>query len=192
MNKTTGENYISDERSRSALWPVLTKIDADLAVQACKQGCSHCGAALHRGDYPRKVRGVSAESRRHSFCCEREGCRRRETPGSVRFLGRKVYAGFIVVLLTALRHGLSAQRASALQEELGVDRRTLERWRRWWLEQFVPSGSWRVARARLMPPVDETMLPWSLWNRFTANCDDPLLGLLRFLTPWSTRAAPAN
>ena len=192
MNKTTGENYISDERSRSALWAVLTRVDADLAVQACTAGCPHCGGALHRADYPRKVRGVVAESRRHSFCCAREECRRRETPGSVRFLGRKVYAGFIVVLLTALRHGLSVDRVRTLQEQLGVDRRTLERWRQWWLEDFAPSGLWRVARARLMPPVDEAALPWSLWERFTAYCDGPLLGLLRFLTPWSTRAAPAK
>ena len=190
MNKQPGENYLSDQNSRAALWPVLTKIDADLARQAKSEGCSHCGGALHRADYPRKVRGVNAESRRHSFCCAREECRRRETPGSVRFLGRKVYAGFLVVVLTALQHGLSAERVRVLQEQLGVDRRTLERWRRWWLEQFAPSGLWRVARARLIPPVDEAALPWSLWARFTGEGDEPLLGLLRFLSPWSRRATP--
>lgn len=181
---------ISDKNSRAALWPVLTKIDADLAEQVWIEGCMHCGGALHRADYPRKARGVSVESRRHSFCCAREECRRRETPGSVRFLGRKVYAGFIVVVLTALRHGLSAERVRVLQEQLGVDRRTLERWRRWWLEHFAPSGFWRVARARLVPPPDETTLPWSLWARFSSDGDDRLLGLLRFLAPWSTRRAP--
>jgi hypothetical protein len=191
VNKTTGENLLLDEQSRSAMWLVLTKIDADLAAQACTQGCP-CGGALHRADYPRKVRGLAVEAWRDSFCCATEGCRRRVTPGSVRFLGRRVYAGFIVVLLTALRHGLSADRVQVLQEQLGVDRRTLERWRGWWLDQFTPSRLWRVARARLMPPVDEATLPWSLWACFTGNGDDPLLGLLRFLTPWSTRAAPAN
>ena len=193
MNKTTGENLLSDERSRAALWPVLTKIDADLAAQACTPGCP-CGGALHRADYPRKVRGLATttEAWRDSFCCAEDGCRRRLTPGSVRFLGRKIYAGFIVVLLTALRHGLSVERVRVLQEHLGVDRRTLERWRSWWLEQFAPSGAWRVARARLLPPVNEAALPWSLWARFSGAGDEPLLGLLRFLTPWSTRAAPAN
>ena len=190
MNNTTGERVISDENSRAALWPVLTKIDADLAEQAWIGGCAHCGGALHRADYPRKVRGVNVEARRDSFCCAQEGCRRRETPGSVRFLGRKVYAGFIVVVLTALRHGLSTERVRVLQEQLGVDRRTLERWRRWWLEQFAPSGFWRVARARLVPPIDEAALPWSLLARFTGEGNDPLLGLLRFLSPWSTRRAP--
>ena len=191
MNKTTGENFISDKQSRAALWPVLTKIDADLATQACAQGCA-CGGALHRANYWRKARGINVEALRDSFCCAEEGCRRRMTPGSVRFFGRRIYAGFIVVLLTALRHGLSAQRVSALEEALGVDRRTLKRWREWWLEEFVPSGFWRVARARLMPPVDEAALPWSLWNRFSGAGDKPLLDLMRFLTPWSTGAAPAN
>jgi hypothetical protein len=176
------------------LWLVLTKVDADLATQTREKGCVHCGGALHRADYPRKVRGLVLEEEvwRDSFCCAREGCRRRATPGSVRFLGRRVYAGFVVVLLTALRHGLTAERVRALQEQLGVDRRTLERWRDWWLEEFAPGRLWRVARARLMPPVEEATLPWSLWERFRKKPKKPLLKLLRFLVPWSTREAPLN
>ena len=192
MNQPTGERVISDENSRAALWPVLTKIDADLAGQAWIQGCVHCGGVLHRADYPRKVRGVNVEARRDSFCCAEEGCRRRETPGSVRFLGRRVYAGFVVVLLAALRHGLSADRVQVLREQLGVERRTLERWREWWLEQFASGRPWRLARARFMPLLDEATLPWSLWTRFCAHGSTPLLELLRFLTPWSIRVAPAN
>ncbi|MEI6783826.1 MAG: hypothetical protein WCQ21_23280 [Verrucomicrobiota bacterium] len=193
MNKTTGGNLLTDECSLAALWLVLTKIDADLAMQACAEGC-RCGGALHRADYPRKVRGVKAETKakRHSFCCAEEGCRRRVTPGSVRFLGRRVYAGFVVVLLAALRHGLSADRVQVLREQLGVERRTLERWREWWLEQFASGRPWRLARARFMPLLDEATLPWSLWTRFCEHGSTPLLELLRFLTPWSTPTAPGN
>jgi hypothetical protein len=67
-------------------------------------GCPYCGAALHAGDYPRKPRGVPrsllgpAYERRLSLCCSREGCRRRVTPPSVRFFGRRVYLGALVVL----------------------------------------------------------------------------------------------
>jgi hypothetical protein len=191
VNKTTGENLLADGQSRAALWPVLTKIDADLAAQACAQGCI-CGGALHRANYPRKVRGVNVEAWRDSFCCAEEGCRRRMTPGSVRFLGRRIYAGFIVVLLTALRHGLSAQRVTVLQEQLGVDRRTLERWRAWWLHDFAAGRPWRTARGRFMAPPDEVTLPWSLWMSFGHEGQKSLLDLLCFLRPWSTRAAPAN
>jgi hypothetical protein len=190
VNKTYGERLLTDQRSRGALWPVLTRIDTELAAQARARGCG-CGGALHRSDYPRKVRGVNDEAKRDSFCCAQEGCRRRTTPESVRFLGQRVYAGFIVVLLTALQHGLTAERMRVLQEQLGVDRRTLERWRAWWLEEFAPSRLWRAVRARFMPQLDEATLPWSLWSRFTGDGDEPLLDLLRLLRPWSTRAAPA-
>lgn len=181
-----GENLLVDRRSHAALWPVLTKIDEELAAQARARGCG-CGGALHRADFPRKVRGVNVEAKRDSFCCAEEGCRRRTTPESVRFLGRKVYAGFIVVLLTALRHGLSAERIRVVQEHLGVDRRTLERWRRWWLQEFAPGRVWRAARGRFVPPPDEATLPWSLWQRFGGP--GAVVDLLRFLSPWSRRVA---
>ncbi len=160
-----------------------------MATQARVQGCA-CGGALHRANYPRKVRGINVEAKRDSLCCAKEGCRRRTTPESVRFLGRRVYAGFIVVLLTALQHGPTARRLMILQEQLGVDRRTLERWRQWWREQFAQSAPWRTERGRFVPPPDEAALPWSLWQRFCAGSPSPLLDLLRFLQPWSTRAAP--
>ena len=35
-----------------------------------------------------------------------------------------------------------------LRERLGIDGRTLERWRTWWLVTFVESGFWKEARAR--------------------------------------------
>jgi hypothetical protein len=54
------------------------------------------------------------------------------TPPSVRFLGRRVWLAVVVTLLCVMVHGASARRARKLREELGVDRRTLERWRRWW------------------------------------------------------------
>ena len=114
------------------------------------------------------------------------------TPGSVRFLGRRIYAGFIVVLLTALRHGLTTERVTALREHLGVDARTLERWRAWWLQDFAPGRPWRTARGRFLPPPGEATLPWSLWRSFGDDGEKSLLELLRFLTPWSTRAVPGN
>ena len=36
---------------------------------------------------------------RFSFCCDRDGCRKRVTPPSVRFLGRRVYLGAVVILI---------------------------------------------------------------------------------------------
>ena len=48
-------------------------------------------------------------------------------------MGRRVYAGFIVVLVGAMLHGLKPERVERLRQELLIDRRTLERWRQWWL-----------------------------------------------------------
>ena len=77
----------------------LQQIDDELAEQVQAGGCPHCGGPLHRASYPRKPRGVPHRQlderyrRRHSFCCAADGCRRRCTPPSVRFLGRRVYLG---------------------------------------------------------------------------------------------------
>ena len=49
---------------------------------------------------------------------------------SVRFLGRKVYVGIVVVLVSAMDHGLKPERVQVLRESLGIDRRTLQHWRK--------------------------------------------------------------
>jgi hypothetical protein len=78
----------------------LEQVDRDLAERVRLGGCQFCGGQLHRSDFARKPRGVPGEvldrwDRRESFCCEAEGCRKRHTAPSVRFLGRKVYAGMV-------------------------------------------------------------------------------------------------
>ena len=85
-----------------------------------------------------------------------------------------------------MRHGLKAERVRALRESLGIDRRTLERWRTWWLKEFVQSPFWKVARARLMPLICEVTLPWSLCQAFGMDGRDRLLDLLTFLSPMTT------
>ena len=138
------------------LYEGLTQIDQELAEQVQAGGCLYCGGKLHRGNYPRKPRGGPPEvmdgwAQRASFCCEREGCRKRHTPPSVRFLGRKVYVGVVVVLVAAMMHGANPRRVGQLQEALGIDARTLKRWRQWWLERFVHKSFWKAHRARFLP-----------------------------------------
>jgi hypothetical protein len=60
-------------------------------------------------------------------------------PPSLRFLGPKVYIAAIVVLIAILRHGATAPRMRELTEVIGVDRRTVERWRTWWRDSFTAS-----------------------------------------------------
>lgn len=124
---------------------------------------------------------------RFSFCCAL--CRKRLTPASVRFLGRRVYLGAVVVLATAMSSGLTDRRLARLKELFGVDRRTLERWRKWWREAFVSSSLWIAEQGRFSSPVNESDLPASLLERFLGAMREKLLALLSFLSPLSAGAA---
>ena len=163
--------------------------DAENAEKCRQAGCLFCGGPLHQAHYWRKPRGLaeaqSKENLRHSFCCGREGCRKRHTPASVRFLGRRVYVAVVVVLLAAMRHGVNPARAELLREKLGVDRRTLERWRRWWLEDFVLSRFWKAERSRFPADFCQQTLPLSLCEAFEIEREQRcrLLKLLKFLWP---------
>ena len=160
----------------SRLYAFLFEVDQDLAGEARRSKCRFCGAALHSACYLRKPRGIPAGVDpgpafpiRFSFCCSVDGCRRRHTPPSVRFLGPKVYLGVMVVLLTAMRQGPTPRSARKLGGLFGADRRTLARWRVWWQAVFPKTGFWRRTKARLLPPVPEDDLPRSLAGRFRGD-----------------------
>lgn len=181
----------------SRLYVLLLKFDLDLAEAARSSGCP-CGGVLHRASYPRKPRaGVAVAQpdgydRRHSFCCAEDGCRKRTTPESVRFLGPKVYLSVVVALVTALRHGANARRAGEIRRAIGASRRTLARWRMWWRETFTATPFWRTARARWVPPVSEAAMPGSLLERFIEEDDVMrLVRLLEFIKPVTTSSEGA-
>jgi hypothetical protein len=170
---------------------LLPRIDDDLAAKTRAAGCSFCGGRLDTADYPRKPRGAdgldASYDRRRSFCCAEEGCRRRATPASVRFLGRKVYLGAVVLLAAALQHGPTKKREAELAALLGTNRRTLVRWRRWWSTMFSASRFWTSLRGRFVPAVDEATMPASLLSRVVVVTDEPaVVTLLRLLAPVST------
>ena len=83
----------------------------------------------------------------------------------MRFLGRKVYLGAVTVLAAALQDGPTKKRVVELEALLGVSRRTLVRWRRWWTSIFVASRFWTSLRGSLVPSVDEATMPASLLSR---------------------------
>lgn len=177
----------------ASFYDQLLHLDEQIASEVQARGCRYCGGVLHRANYPRKPRGAprsvlgAGYTSRLSFCCSEEGCRRRTTPASVRFLGRRVYLGVIVALLSVLSGG---ERASLrlVNRHLGVSERTLQRWRQWWRNEFVHSRFWQQARARFSPPPQPSTLPGSMLEQFNA----PTLGqrlrqLLHWLSPITTR-----
>jgi len=161
----------------------LLRIDQDLSNQIRKDGCPRCGGRLDSGGYARKVRGGPQLSEEHykrlSLCCDR--CRKRATPLSVRFYGRRVYWGGAFVLACARK--LTPAWLARLCAELGVDRRTVRRWRQWWHEQFVRLAWWKAKKGRFIPPVSEQALPSSLLERFGTDRSTRLSALLQWLAP---------
>lgn len=156
------------------LYELLLRVDVDLAREAQGRRCGPCGGRLHVSNYPRKPRGEElpkalsdAYALRLSFSCGEEGCRRRTTPPSVRFLGRRVYLAAIVVLVTGLRHGATGTRAAALSAHLsrGISLRTLNRWVGWWRASFPATRCWGALRGFFSPAPASGELPMSLLAR---------------------------
>ena len=146
------------------LWSVLLAIDQDLAETTRKNGC-RCGGRLHCANYPRKPRGTplqlpEPQRLRLSFCCDRDDCRKRSTPPSVRFLGPKVYLGAIIIVISAMRQGPTPRRVRELSALFGADRRTITRWQVFWREHFPQTPFWRLERARLVPVVTIATFPY--------------------------------
>lgn len=172
----------------------LTAIDAAIVKRASEEPCRDCGGPLYRGDYPRKPRGgllaIAAEGfhRRFSLCCGRAGCRRRATPPSVRFLGRRLYVGAVVVLASAV--ALAAATVSAGVRTTGVPARTTRRWLRWWRGPFTTSRPFVDLSARLIPAPDRRRLPTSLLQRLGGDGPAPIARLLVWLAPITTTSWP--
>ena len=194
MRERGGEDLSHEILRDATLFAILPKIDADLAETARVAGCE-CGGVLHRSDFPRKARGgpsgLGAEyAERISFCCNRKGCRGRVTPPSVRFLGRKVYVGAVVVLVSAMRNGPTPRRIAKLRELLGISERTLRRWSAWWGSAFAAGAFWKAVGGRFAPPPPAIdALPHSLLERFGGGARASLVAALRFLCPITTTSA---
>jgi len=176
----------------ATLYDALLAIDRDLAEAAQAGGCLICGGRLHHADFPRKPRGgpaslSAAYDRRLSFCCA--ACRKRLTPMSVRFLGRRVYLGVAVLLAGVLRQGPTPWRVSRLRDVLGVSADTLRRWHRWWHEAFMHTPFWKAAQGHVVPPVEPATLPRALVERFAGDAWAQIVATLRFLGPLTTRFA---
>jgi hypothetical protein len=153
----------------------LEKMDEAIAAAVAAGRCQHCDGPLHRGNYQRKPRGallaMSGESftLRHSLCCGRRGCRKRATPPSLRFLGRRVYLEVVVIVASIVLQAV-ATTVQAAAATIGIPLRTLGRWSSWWREVFPKLPTWMKLRARFVPPPpDETDLPRSLVARLRGD-----------------------
>ncbi|MFK7893981.1 MAG: hypothetical protein AB8B63_24415 [Granulosicoccus sp.] len=157
----------------ASFWSNLSQLDRVIADQIQCQGCQHCAGKLHVANYPRKPRGEHRDvlgpdyTQRLSFCCSL--CRKRTTPPSLRFLGRKVYLAGIVVVLSAGVVALDQKQRDALLEALQVPTQTLHRWRRWWSGYVPLTPTWKALSGWFSPPVQTQALPGELLARLQGS-----------------------
>jgi hypothetical protein len=172
----------------------LRAVDEAIVRRVAEEPCRDCGGPLYRSDYPRKPRGgvmpMEAEGfdRRFSLCCGREGCRHRTTPPSVRFLGRRVYIGAVVVMASAVM--LATVVVNAVVATTGVPARTTRRWLRWWRGPFTTSAPFVDLSARLVPAPDRRQLPVSVLERLRGEPAERIEKLLTWLAPITTASCP--
>ncbi len=172
----------------------LLAIDAARAEQTRVAGCGYCEGPLSVGHYERKPRGALFASageeftQRFSYCCSREGCRRRATPPSVRFLGRKVYLESAILVACALVP-LIDDRARVIRIATGVAARTVRRWMTWWRTVFAASALWVELRSRA-PSLDIDLVPGGMLAVFEGGSVEARLeAAMRFLSPLTTGPA---
>jgi len=163
---------------------ILRELDAEWAKQAKQKGCPHCGGKLDVSNYPRKPRGLDSCDdlcdKRQSFCCRNDGCRKRLTPFSVRFLGRKIYLE--IVILLSLCFGTNPGIKS-------VPMRTVRRWRGVF-ESFLNPNSlfWKSQVAFFPAGFNPKGLVVSIYQHFSLNHSNPdslWTHCLKFFSPLS-------
>lgn len=168
----------------------LVELDRVNAQAMREKGCELCGGKLDCAHYERRPRGVKVLNRSHkrrlSFCCR--DCRRRCTPASILFLGRKVYLSIVVVLMSYLRDGRERVLVRKLSGLSGASEATIRRWLGWWDGAVSRSDFWKMERSRFIPPLADGHLIVSMVERFRGSCKElsaSFGNLLKFLSPLS-------
>jgi hypothetical protein len=181
-------NWIVFERE---FFVALLGVDKKIAEQVQRVGCRRCGEGrLDVANYPRKPQGALVAAKgvdedeafrmRLSFCCHREGCRRRTTPPSVRFLGRRWYLGVVVIVASVC--ACLGRTAEPRPCPTGVPWRTRRRWLGWWRGAFVSTEVFVLLCARLVGVAADT-LPASIVLRLPGSVTERVVAMLRLLAP---------
>ncbi len=175
--------FLHDLVFAASVFRDLFERDQEFAREVQARGCPFCGGVLDRADYVRKGRGAPAgvdesELVRRSFCCRREGCRRRVMPPSCLFLGRRVYLAPVVVLVSALAVGVTHREASAAGAIYGAVSRTVVRWHQWWVGSFPLTAFWLAAKGTFSSAIEKPRLPLSVLEVFSGWCSPGSLVLV--------------
>jgi hypothetical protein len=173
---------------RVTLFRALHAVDRELAEAERDKRCpvNGCGGPLHWATFERNPRGDEVEAlpeeycRRLGLCCG--WCRKRVLPPSTLFLGRRVYWGCAVMLVTAAAQGLESCTIAELCRRFEVSRRTVKRWVSFFEILFPASHQWQRLRGRVGVQVRDDDLPRGLLAWFFESALEAEGGLVRCLT----------
>ncbi len=165
----------------------LLALDRLIAGQVRQSGCLFCHGNLHQSHYPRKPRSVPEGTHsdypiRFSYCCAQDGCRKRFTPPSMRFLSRKVYSSVVIFLVFLLKSKTDELKVEELNLLLGTSLsvETVRRWRNFWVKEVSQSHTWK--RAAFSHGMAQT-LPASLLAQFQQVLNTSLKMALKWILP---------
>lgn len=164
----------------TCFFETLLEADRELAGRARAAGCPYCGGRLDVSNYGRKPRGLAIEwegycCKRLSFCCRL--CRRRVTPVSVRFLGRKVYWALVLI-------------SEKFRSFLNISKKTLRRWKVFWGTIFSLKHVFMKIVRGLLPSIEKACCPEfvvSHYEDLTHNYEKAVFKSLQFFSPLSTK-----
>ena len=169
------------------LFRLLFNINSDIATEKKKELCPLCGAPLHQANYPRNPAGGPQDlpddyKIRFSLCCSRDGCRKRVTPTSVRFMGRKEHWSCVILIVITLKQNrTSGYTAEKLMRMFNISHSTLYRWAKYFRDFFPNSSLWKALRGNVRSDVYNNSLPGSLLQFFINKYVFEHIGLIKCL-----------
>lgn len=159
-----------------AFFQSLRAFDFELFQVAKSKPCALCAGPLDTSHFPRKPRGAGEqELRRFSLCCRTEGCRHRVTPPSLRFLGRKIYSAWVVILAVEFCRDLGLGRQ--------ISRQTIARWKAFWSARLADTHPFmRWARGLLPPGTPTSSFPSACLRALGFPARESWVAVLRFFS----------
>ena len=166
---------------------ILFDLDRLIAKQVRQTQGPLCFGNLNQSNFPRKPRGVPEDTApdyhiRFSLCCSTDGCRKRFTPPSMRFLSRKVYSSVVIILIFLLKPETDESRIEEINTLLGttLSVETFRRWRHFWIKDLPQTHTWKRLSLSYMHVQN---LPVSLLTLFEQTGEQALIMGLKLILP---------
>ena len=167
---------------------LLLDIDHQLSEQYRLKRCPFCKGPLHKSNYSRSPLGLVNKHRKYystrlSFCCGY--CRKRTTPPSVRFFGRRRFVAPVFMFISMLNCKITQNSLRKMHRyfNVNISKRTWTRWRKWWNTLFVQTKFWKQAKGLLHLGSLLKEHPRSLLLSFESTFSNKMILILQFLSP---------